>query len=207
MKKENINLLLKTDWKQFKANRSTILSLEMYKVVSPKQIKAAKRLLTFLNKFKKEEQLMKYFNFDKNQLEHQLSILRKFHKESFMLNDSEYKWIDGLFLEGLGAILDFIEDETDLLPKEVEPEPEFVNGFRSWMETHHEVVSAITVILCKRKPTGIVAETQEQGGSVALYDLAKSLTNEFEKLNEGLEWGMTEDFMESVEEFLKKKLK
>lgn len=126
MKKENINLLLKTDWKQFKADRSTILSLEMYKVVSPKQVQAAKRLLTFLNKFKKEEQLMKYFNFDINQLEHQLSILRKFHKESFMLNDSDYKWIDGLFLEGLGAILDFIEDETDLLPKEVEPEPEFL---------------------------------------------------------------------------------
>lgn len=204
---EKKNIYQTTNWEQFKADRKIILALDMYQVAGKKEKLAAKRMLVFLRKFKKDESLMEKFNFDKNQLDYQMKILYKFRKESFMLNDSEYNWIDGLFLEGLGTVMDYVQDVLGLLE---EDEPEFPNGFRSWMETHHEVVSAITVILCKKKPTGIVAQTQEESGSTALYDLAKKLTDEFEKLNEGLEWGVdegAEDFMEAIEEFLNKKLK
>ncbi len=82
--------------------------------------------------------------------------------------------------------------------------PHFINGFVSWRETHFEVVQAITIEHSKKKPTGIVAETQFNDGFVGMYQLAASLTDKFEKLNEGRQWDG--EFHEEVWDFCQKEL-
>ena len=82
--------------------------------------------------------------------------------------------------------------------------PHFVNGFTSWHETHFEVVQAITIESSKKNPTGIVAETQFEHGFVGMYQLAASLTDKFEKLNEGRQWDG--EFHEEVWSFCQKEL-
>jgi hypothetical protein len=80
----------------------------------------------------------------------------------------------------------------------------FPNGIESWIETHHEVVEALTFETAKDKMTGLVFETRQSGGYTAVYELAKSLTNEFENLHKGRFWDG--DFVEEVEKFMKHKL-
>lgn len=73
------------------------------------------------------------------------------------------------------------------------------NGKRSWMETHHEVVAAITAIICYDTP-GQVTEDLEQHGSTVLYDIAEKLTDLFESRNLGRFWDG--DFIEEVEQWV-----
>lgn len=79
---------------------------------------------------------------------------------------------------------------------------EFPNGFTSWMETHHEVVSAIAIELNKDETTSqIISEWKEAQGTGGMYELAKELTDKFEKANKGREWDG--DFFDEIEAFLK----
>lgn len=80
----------------------------------------------------------------------------------------------------------------------------FLNGFDSWQETHYEVVQAITMEQAKDDPQGVVRERHDAQGHGGLYELAKELTDEFEKLNEGRQWDG--EFFEEIEKFVQGKL-
>lgn len=82
--------------------------------------------------------------------------------------------------------------------------PRFPNGFESWQETHFEVVNYITLDY-ERNPNGYMAKVYEEQGTGGAYELAKQLTDEFEKLYEGKEWDG--EFFETIESFLMQKLK
>jgi hypothetical protein len=82
----------------------------------------------------------------------------------------------------------------------------FPNGFTSWMETHHEVVEFITLVLNERgQINGVVGEVQDSQGTGGLYELAEQWTDEFEKKNKGREWDG--EFFDEVGEFLHEKNK
>ena len=82
---------------------------------------------------------------------------------------------------------------------------QFPNGFESWQETHFEVVKEI----CERVSTdyygSTIDEVVSEYGHGGMYDLARDLTDEFESLNSGREWG--DEFFEEIEAFLNEKLK
>ena len=81
---------------------------------------------------------------------------------------------------------------------------DFPNGFESWHETHFEVVSFIALQYERDSVTSKVAEMHDRLGSGGLYELAESLTNEFELLSKGREWDG--EFYEELESFLMQKL-
>lgn len=85
---------------------------------------------------------------------------------------------------------------------------QFPNGFESWHETHFEVVQRIT-FMEDNPEANVVSEIEYTGGTGALYELAKDLTDEFEKIHEGKEWGIDDDtqYFDAIEEFLNEKLK
>lgn len=85
-------------------------------------------------------------------------------------------------------------------------EEQFPNGFEDWHETHFEITRAISN---SEHLSGSVANkitcTMGTGG---LYELARDLTNKFEKLHRGKNWGIDEDtqYFDAIEEFLDKEL-
>ena len=81
---------------------------------------------------------------------------------------------------------------------------EFPNGFGSWHETHHEVVSFLTLEYERDSVTSRVAEFYERNGTGGMYELARELTDEFETLNKGREWDG--EFFEEIEFFLTQKI-
>jgi hypothetical protein len=91
---------------------------------------------------------------------------------------------------------------------------EFQNGFQSWMETHHEVVTFIAVFLIEVKgfpsdksvqSTSVIQKEYGLEGTTAMYELAEKWTDEFELLNKGRDWDG--EFYEEVEVFCMKKNK
>ena len=78
------------------------------------------------------------------------------------------------------------------------------NGETSWNETYFEVVRFITEQLMKDEPCRVVAEVQDSQGTGGMYELAETLTNEFEQTNKDREWDG--DFFDEIEYFLSKKL-
>lgn len=84
-------------------------------------------------------------------------------------------------------------------------EKNFPNGFTSWQETHYEVVQAITFIAQQDEPYGIVEERREAQGHGGLYELARELTDAFEKEHEEYEWDG--EFFDTIEAWLDEKLK
>lgn len=88
--------------------------------------------------------------------------------------------------------------------KKIVSDKEFTNGFRSWAETHFEIVSMITLDL-ERGGNNKVMELNETQGTGGLYSLAKQLTDKFEKLHEGREWDG--EFFEEIEYFYAQELK
>ncbi len=79
----------------------------------------------------------------------------------------------------------------------------FPNGITSWIETHHEVVAEITGIALTDASEGEVFTTRESYGTGGLYELAESLTDEFETLNAGREWDG--EFFDEIDSFLNSK--
>lgn len=80
----------------------------------------------------------------------------------------------------------------------------FLNGFRSWMETHHEVISHLTLSVTQ---SGTLAYIEhDRRGTVGLYELAEDLTDEFELKFKGINWVEDEiDFWETIELWLNSK--
>jgi hypothetical protein len=74
----------------------------------------------------------------------------------------------------------------------------FPNGFDSWMETHHEIVSAIA--LQAEIEGTITYQRMENQGIGGLYELGKELTNQFEKRYPSIEWDG--NYFDNLESFL-----
>jgi hypothetical protein len=71
----------------------------------------------------------------------------------------------------------------------------------SWIETHHEVVAAITLQL-EENPIGSerIRNRYEAQGTGGMYELAEELTDKFETLNQNREWDG--EFFDEIEAFL-----
>lgn len=81
----------------------------------------------------------------------------------------------------------------------------FPNGFQSWSETHHEVVSFIACKLTcipehrDESDSSVVFDTSKHEGTGGLYRLAERWTYDFELLNKGREWDG--EFFDEIELF------
>lgn len=74
----------------------------------------------------------------------------------------------------------------------------------SYLETHFEIVSAITISeVLDQSKTKQIRDTEGQGG---LYEFAKELTDEFENQYKDVVWGEELDWSDTLEEFLKDRL-
>jgi len=84
----------------------------------------------------------------------------------------------------------------------------FPNGFDSWMETHYEVVQAITLKLADEdmEEDSALYERLEEEGTGGMYTLSEELTDAFEEEYEGAEWGEKLDYFDTIENFLNLKL-
>jgi hypothetical protein len=84
----------------------------------------------------------------------------------------------------------------------------FPNGFDSWMETHYEVVQAITLKLADEdmEEDSALYERLEEEGTAGMYMLSEELTDEFEKEYKGAIWGADFDYYDTIEHFLDQKL-
>ena len=84
----------------------------------------------------------------------------------------------------------------------------FPNGFDSWMETHYEMVQAITLKLCDEdmEEDSALYLRLEEYGTGGMYALSEELTDAFEKEYEGAVWGADFDYYDTIENFLSTKL-
>ena len=81
----------------------------------------------------------------------------------------------------------------------------FPNGFGSWIETYHEVVSFMTLQYERDADfSSRMSKVSEERGTGGWYELAEELTNKFENLHKGREWDG--DFFDEIEYFLTKEL-
>jgi creatinine amidohydrolase/Fe(II)-dependent formamide hydrolase-like protein len=76
-----------------------------------------------------------------------------------------------------------------------------------YLETHYEIVQAITVEYMKDKSQGRVREVHDENGHGGLYQLAKELTDKFQATYKDIVWGMELEWFDTIEEFLKEELK
>lgn len=90
-----------------------------------------------------------------------------------------------------------LKEHTDLMSK-------FPNGFASWMETHHEIVTEIALIIDKYDPSHPVVKRYDTTGTGGMYELAESLTDKFEQANVGVNWGEDKEYFDVIEEFIQK---
>jgi hypothetical protein len=84
----------------------------------------------------------------------------------------------------------------------------FPNGFTSWMETHYEIVQAITLKLSDEdmEEDSALYELLEEQGTGGMYELSEKLTDAFELEYEGAIWGEKLDYYDTLEHFLDQKL-
>lgn len=77
----------------------------------------------------------------------------------------------------------------------------------SYLETHFEVVEAITLNMLDPTRMPLVLErTQHDYGKGGLYALAKVWTDEFEEKYKDILWGDELDFFETIQHFLDEKM-
>jgi hypothetical protein len=84
------------------------------------------------------------------------------------------------------------------------------NGFRSWAETHHEIVTIVTYQLDRDTEIfggmpRLLEEIMSTEGTGGLYDLCIDLTTEFESIHEGRVWDG--DWLDAVIEFVNEKIR
>jgi hypothetical protein len=83
-------------------------------------------------------------------------------------------------------------------------EKQFPNGFQSWAETHHEIVSIVTLEIQAPISMPISLQEIEMQGTGGIWELCIRLTDEFEEMNRGREWDG--EFFEEIESFVSKNL-
>jgi hypothetical protein len=81
----------------------------------------------------------------------------------------------------------------------------FPNGFDSWQETHCEICFAIGIEANKEDSSGVVEDVREADGMGGLWELAKDLTDAFEKANEGRQWDG--EWIDEIDAYIQSKLK
>ena len=81
-----------------------------------------------------------------------------------------------------------IKDEAKKIGVIVNYVPEFPNGFEDWHETHYHVSIRINELCENDQLTGSLKKYYEKCGTGGLMEIAKLLTDEFEKKHEGYEW-------------------
>lgn len=79
----------------------------------------------------------------------------------------------------------------------------FPNGFKSWQETHYQIVSGITTATLDNGTP--ITEFVSNNGTAALHTLAEMWTDEFEEKNIGREWDG--EFFDEVYTFIDNKLR
>lgn len=95
-------------------------------------------------------------------------------------------------LIGILHLLDWAQDVQ---------EDKFPNGLSNWIETHHEIVSAIA--LNPEDAHNKVNDIEATKGTGGLYEFAEALTDKFEQEHKGTNWGEQEKmYFETLEEFL-----
>lgn len=101
--------------------------------------------------------------------------------------------------EQFGVLCGFIQDQV-LREK-------FPNGITGWAETYYMVVAEIEVAsdMPDEAPKRI-EDVLFSNGQPGLWELAKDLTDKFEKENAGVVWGEEKDYHETFEVFIKKEI-
>jgi hypothetical protein len=79
------------------------------------------------------------------------------------------------------------------------------NGFRDWVETHHEVVCTIHALITNDTMPIRLLDIIDAEGMGGLYDLGIDLTNEFCNTYENRVWDG--DWVDTIIEFINAKLK
>lgn len=74
----------------------------------------------------------------------------------------------------------------------------FPNGFTSWQETHYEFIGMIEQCRLMEKQPNKIKDINDNQGTGGFWELAKELTDKFEKAHEGYEFDG--EFFDSVEE-------
>ena len=135
-----------------------------------------------------------------------LAFLNSDPRDTFEYTDPEIAINDiilnGYVFDSMGTIMSVPVHTTETAGDvfEVDTEsPQFPNGFDSWRETHFEVVAQIALAR-EQDEDGLVKQAEDSQGTGGLYELAKSLTDEFEKLHAGKEWDG--EFFDAIEDFL-----
>ena len=78
------------------------------------------------------------------------------------------------------------------------------NVTTDWLETYAEVCFAIGNELGKDKDQApLIKHQYEEGGRGRIWELAESLTNEFEKMHEGQQWDG--EWFDAVDDFLEER--
>ncbi|RMZ61280.1 hypothetical protein D1632_00265 [Chryseobacterium nematophagum] len=78
----------------------------------------------------------------------------------------------------------------------------FPNGITSYLETHCLISTALGSLIDKE--IGFACERYSKQDSGGLYELAKELTDEFEKLHYNEEW-IDRDYLEEIDFFIQSK--
>lgn len=78
----------------------------------------------------------------------------------------------------------------------------FPNGFKSWQETHYEIVSMLTLAYEK---DNIICDFVENKGTGGLYELSKRMTDAFELENRNRVWDG--EYFDEIEFFFSKEIK
>jgi hypothetical protein len=115
-------------------------------------------------------------------------------KDHFEGSDGNVYDSDGISMTPNGRVVSIIREEV------ARQEKNFPNGFTSWMETHHDLVSWINTELMRDYPSGLIEEVMSTKGRGGMYELAEELTDRFEKMHEGYEWDG--DYFDTIEEFM-----
>lgn len=100
------------------------------------------------------------------------------------------------------------DEIAEILDPTKKSQIKFPNGFTSWMETHHEVVTFIAEQRVKVSVSdNEINETADMHGTTGLYRLAEEWTDEFEDKFNDHDWSEGENFFDEIETFLNNKLK
>lgn len=102
--------------------------------------------------------------------------------------------------------LEIYEDAVEAFQEE--EEKRFPNSFANWQETHFEVIDNLMLMVNKdenhKQPEQLSMILTMQGRH-GLWELAKSLTDQFELKNKGRKWDG--EFYDEIEEFVKEAIK
>lgn len=99
------------------------------------------------------------------------------------------------------------DEENAPLQSVINTEPiSWINGVTSFMETHHEVVAAITLSL-EESPEGdnVAVRRYKEQGTGGMYELALELTYKFELMHALRQWDG--EFFDEIESFMENELK